>query len=791
MKKASGKKFLGLALALALLVNLFAVGAAASLSDGDMNTVVLGLTAGTGTGAAFTPLAPGAQPSTGEVLTVRVSAATDFWLATHSYAISFEREFFSFVEAPSLKNSFLPNYASAFCSQAMADWSVSLEYPLAAYTATAAFGPTVGPAMHAQYATRQVTPAVNSNAPNGGFGVLADGTWTFEFQLNVLKNLTPGSDARIYIDSAWLRSSSNTAGRMYFNRCTSADMPSNSGSAVASINTYQLDVSGADIILPATAAQSTVTFDTGEGSSIAPLTGNVGDPVPAVTAPTRVGYTFTGWDLPYPETFPAGGLTLTAGWSVITYDAKFYVDGVLYQTVPTQYGQPIVLPPAPNKEGHDFDGWDFIPAAMPANDVDINAIFSVETYNAKFYVDGALYATVPTDFGAVIVPPADPSKLGYTFTGWDTIPAAMPAGDVTINAAFTVTSYDAKFYVDGVLYATVPTDFGEVIAAPADPSKTGYDFTGWDTIPAAMPANDIVIDAVFSANTYDAEFYVDGALYATVPTAFGAAISPPADPAKFGHTFTGWDPMPGVMDTEGAVFHALFEQDAYSVFFAEFDNVYFGGYFSPMTVKVYGSPTQIQFYNLGNSTTVTYIRGVNPNILSIQGYDQFGAPVAAGSPDLAYETWVINVRLSETDYVVRAKFPVPEAQLNELPGGAQPDTMFLFDPVGESFPLTVVFQDTQYVSCVIDNPTPAKGAPMVFTVVTTMDVPKIQFVTPGGSTLTYHINYAVYTDDAVTGMRTWTITRTASILGAATWTLRGCVANVWSDTGLSVAFTVV
>ena len=85
----------------------------------------------------------------------------------------------------------------------------------------------------------------------------------------------------------------------------------------------------------------------------------------------------------------------------------------------------------------------------------------------------------------------------------------------------------------------------------------------------------------------------------------------------------------------------------------------------------------------------------------------------------------------------------------------------------------------------------ARGTPMVFTVVTTMDVPKIQFVTPGGSTLTYHINYANYTDDITTGMRTWTVTRTAVIPGAAVWTLRGCVANAWSDTGLSASFTVV
>lgn len=789
MKKVSGRKVLGLALALALLVNLFAVGASASLGDGNMQSIDIDLAVGTGSGASFSALPAGAAPVAGDVLTVRMYLTNDFWAGSSRLVTLFSKEFFSLVIPGGVaKDAYVPNTANPFYASVIADYSVTPAIPNDT-PFKQVYGNTNGPLMFAQYTASTVSLNANSNAANGGYPGMMNGEWMFEIQLNVLKNLTPGCGARIFMDGTWLRNPDHTSFLFWFNKCASDSVLSTSGSSTTYY--FDLNLEGADITLPAAAAQSTVAFETGEGSAIAPLTGNVGDPVPAVTDPVRVGYTFTGWDQPYPATFPAGGLTLTAGWSVNTYYANFYVDGSLFQAVPTQFGAVILPPGDPVKTGHTFTGWDSIPATMPANDVDINATFDVNTYNANFYVDGALYAAVPTAYGAVIAPPADPDKLGYTFTGWDPIPTTMPDHDVDINATFDINVYDAKFYVDGTLYATVPTAFGGVIAPPADPVKLGHDFTGWDTIPAAMPANDIIIDAVFSANTYDAEFYVDGALYATVPTAFGAAISPPADPAKFGYTFTGWDPVPGVMDSEGAVFHALFEQDAYSVFFAEFDNVYFGGYFTPMTVKVYGSPTQIQFYNLSNGATVTYIRDVNPNILSVQGYDQFGDPVAAGSPDLAYETWVINVRLSETDYVVRAKFPAPEILLNSQLSGAQPNIPTLFEPVGESFPLTVVFQDTQYVSCVIDNATPAKGTPMVFTVVTTMDVPKIQFVTPGGSTLTYHINYAVYTDDIVTGMRTWTVTRTASVPGATTWTLRGCVANVWSDTGLSVAFTVV
>jgi len=615
------RKLLSIVLALALMMNVVVISATATLGDGLMTSMDIDIVVGTGTGAGFTPLAPGAQPASGSVLTVRLVPTSDFYVASQCIRINVEREFFTWVNS-----SFQLNPA---CPYFNAVSSFSGNYgtiPESAFTATSAYGPGLGSTMYAQYSAGQITCVAASNAPNGGFGEMYNGTWFCEFQLNVIKNIAAGSDARVYIDSIWLRNTTNTSGGMYFNKCETASTPASSATLASKYN-CQLDVAGADISLPTQAQTSTITFNTAGGSAISPLTGTIGAPVPHVDDPTRTGFTFAGWDQPIPATFPASDLTLTATWNinyyditfnaaggeggevqhlpygitpipptvnkegytfagwdpavvpvtgdatytatwdVNTYNANFYVDKVLYQTVPTPFGSAITPPADPVKEGYTFTGWDTIPQSMPAYDVNIDATFGINTYNANFYVDGVLYQAVPTQFGNEIIPPADPGKEGYTFTGWDNIPAAMPAGDVSINAQFTVNTYDARFYVDGVLYATVPTQYGEAIDVPDDPDKTGHTFTGWDFVPAQMPANDVDINAQFTVNVYNADFAVDGVWYATVPTKFGDVIVPPADPTKVGYTFTGWDPVPGVMGDDDMTFNAQFTINTWTATF--------------------------------------------------------------------------------------------------------------------------------------------------------------------------------------------------------------------------------
>ena len=80
----------------------------------------------------------------------------------------------------------------------------------------------------------------------------------------------------------------------------------------------------------------------------------------------------------------------------------------------------------------------------------------------------------------------------------------MPAEDITISGSFTPNKYDATFYKDGVLFATVPTDFGQVPVAPTEGlEKVGYTFTGWNPALTAIGVDGARYDAMYVAQNVD------------------------------------------------------------------------------------------------------------------------------------------------------------------------------------------------------------------------------------------------------------------------------------------------
>ena len=58
-------------------------------------------------------------------------------------------------------------------------------------------------------------------------------------------------------------------------------------------------------------------------------------------------------------------------------------------------------------------------------------------YNLIYMLDGEEYKTVQLAEGDAITPEGNPTKDGYTFSGWSEIPTTMPAHDVTVTGTFT------------------------------------------------------------------------------------------------------------------------------------------------------------------------------------------------------------------------------------------------------------------------------------------------------------------------------------------------------------------
>ena len=292
----------------------------------------------------------------------------------------------------------------------------------------------------------------------------------------------------------------------------------------------------------------TITFDTAGGSEVPSITQDYGTAITPPAAPTRTGYTFAGWDREIPTAMPAENMTITAQWQVNQYTITFKPENGGQDIVIKQdYGTAITAPANPTKTGYTFAGWDkTIPSTMPAGDMTITAQWQVNQYTITFKPEnGGQDIVIKQDYGTAITAPANPTKTGYTFAGWDkTIPSTMPAGDMTITAQWQVNQYTITFKPEnGGQDIVIKQDYGTAITAPANPTKTGYTFAGWDkTIPTTMPAGNMTITAQWQVNQYTITFKPEnGGQDIVIKQDYGTAITAPANPTKTGYTFAGWD----------------------------------------------------------------------------------------------------------------------------------------------------------------------------------------------------------------------------------------------------------
>ena len=317
------------------------------------------------------------------------------------------------------------------------------------------------------------------------------------------------------------------------------------------------------------------------------------DIIPATpTAPE--GYEFAGWDGELPSTMPDHDISLKAQWTpkeyTITYDSK---GGSAVPSQTYKYGEKVVAPENPTREGFEFVKWNpTLPETMPAENITVEAVWKalVETNtltidaNGGEFSDGTSIKTETLAVGEEIkrenLP--IPEREGYTFDGWDGIPAdgKMPAEDITITAKWSpvvTPTHKVEYYyaVGGVLYDTLTFKEGETIVHPAAPVVEGLTFKGWadengNALPGVMGDEDLKAYAQFEVNKYKVTYIVDGSVYMEYDVAYQAEVPVPADPADSAtRLFAGWEPeveavMPAHDLTYTATWVAAPESDEYT-----------------------------------------------------------------------------------------------------------------------------------------------------------------------------------------------------------------------------------
>ena len=195
------------------------------------------------------------------------------------------------------------------------------------------------------------------------------------------------------------------------------------------------------------------------------------------------------WDVTYQPGTDGSGNAVT--------DIKFYNDaltlrGALFtRTGHTQVGWATV------DGGEKVYGLDDIYTKNEA--LTLYPVWSTNQYTITFdTAGGSEIAPITQDYGTNIAAPADPTREGYTFIGWDRdIPEIMPAENMTVTAQWEINRYTITFdTAGGSEIAPITQGYGTAITAPADPTREGYTFIGWDMeIPTTMPAENMTLKA--------------------------------------------------------------------------------------------------------------------------------------------------------------------------------------------------------------------------------------------------------------------------------------------------------
>ena len=151
------------------------------------------------------------------------------------------------------------------------------------------------------------------------------------------------------------------------------------------------------------------------------------------------------------DSVPADVTALTVQWTAPTYTVTLNTNGGTINSgnvTGYTYGVGATLPTADDMTytGHTFKGW-YDNESLTGSPV--TAIGNTETGNKEYWAkweinqytitvkpeNGKADITITQDYGTAITAPADPTREGYTFIGWDTeIPTTMPAENITLKA---------------------------------------------------------------------------------------------------------------------------------------------------------------------------------------------------------------------------------------------------------------------------------------------------------------------------------------------------------------------
>lgn len=117
------------------------------------------------------------------------------------------------------------------------------------------------------------------------------------------------------------------------------------------------------------------------------------------------------------------------------------------------------------------------------------------SYTLTYMVDGEVYQSFSIKYRESVTALKEPTKEGYTFSGWSEIPGTMPSHDVTVTGTFTVNKYKVTYMCFNEVLKTELVEYGAPIPLPDILAPGTNILIIWENVPETMPAYDIIIMA--------------------------------------------------------------------------------------------------------------------------------------------------------------------------------------------------------------------------------------------------------------------------------------------------------
>lgn len=233
----------------------------------------------------------------------------------------------------------------------------------------------------------------------------------------------------------------------------------------------------------------TVIFFDKDGNILSTQEVKEGENAVPPVAPEVAGYHFVGWDSPYTTITNDKDITAVYGEDSKTWTVTYLNwDNSPLGTELVNDGEAAKGVIA-TRTGYTFVGWSEDISSVKS-DMTVTALFDVSVFTITYTIDGVKIMSEQVAYGAMPAAYQSVEDQGkpateqyvYTFSHWT--PAIVPAvADATYEAVFTpsLRKYLVTFQNwDHSFLAEQQVEYGKAATAPANPTREGYTFKGWD-----------------------------------------------------------------------------------------------------------------------------------------------------------------------------------------------------------------------------------------------------------------------------------------------------------------------